>query len=170
MWNRITFENNQLTILLQDTANLFDPNAILWQIKRLFKNSSWVHSSVTEASFPLSKALTHLWTFSSCATVFAADTALRFPLSRRRRSSSLPRTFTPWVHSRLLRGTRLSLMSNPKATHRHVPGKTLGPYIGATVLIGHVEFIDRWHLRNNVLTFNDRGAFQKRLKIPGLSI
>lgn len=144
MWNRITFENNHLSF--QDRTNLFDCRKRNCSTnKQLFKNSPGTRSAVTEVSFPSSKVPTRFWTFSGCMAKCDClclwhDATLALPLLRRRRFSSLPRTFTPWVHSRLLRETRLSLTSNPKATHRHVPGKTLGPYI---VLIRHVGFIDR---------------------------
>lgn len=70
--------------------------------------------------------------WSRVAAVFAVDTALR--LQPPRVASSAPFLLAscvlspPRVHSRLLRGTRLSLTSNPKATHQRVPRETLGPY------------------------------------------
>lgn len=82
---------------------------------------------------------------SRVAAVFAADTALQL----RPRVASFASFLLvscvlspPRVHSRLLRGTRLSLTSNPKATHRRVPRETLSAPT-RYILIGHVGFIDR---------------------------
>lgn len=136
--------------------------------KRLFKNSPRTRSVAVsvEVSFPFERdspfSLYLSFPFSPflcpsiylsvyepprsrVAAVFAVDTALQL----RPRVASFASFLLvscvlspPRVHSRLLRGTRLSLTSNPKATHRRVPRETLSAPT-RYILIGHVGFIDR---------------------------
>jgi len=109
--------------------------------KWLFKNSSSFdcRSAIPAVvSFPPTRR-DAMRIFSGCAAaVFAVDKPFLAAVSLHSRTLSSPSR----VHSRLLRGTRLSLTSNPKATHWH---RTWGKRSALTyyILISYVRFIDR---------------------------
>jgi len=112
-----------ISIVMRGSANLFDPEMHRSTNRSTINNYSKIQArSVVTQLFgnktPSDEPPTRLRIFSGyVVAVFAVDTALRFP--RRRFSSAYFRLLSSRVHSRLLRGTRLSFTSNPKATHRH---------------------------------------------------